>query len=210
VLGSRPCERISQGALPDDLTAGGPARVLTGMGGVRHGPEPVCAQPAKHRRRPCRSRSTGPGGRCRRDPVAAEDEHRGRSADAGTDGQLSERHHRDQHGDGVEEGGVSTPTACSSSQLRKIWGSSAREFDQFAGLPATESAGLRLESAAAVGSSYTLPLGLLRFLLPFVVHTPVEEASRKVSRVRDQREGPGRMISTPTVQRAESRTPESS
>jgi hypothetical protein len=67
-----------------------------------------------------------------------------------------------------------------------------------------------LENAAGVGSSYTLPLGLLRFLLPLVVHTPVEEASRKVSRVRERREGPGPMISTPTVQRAESRTPESS
>jgi hypothetical protein len=64
-------------------------------------------------------------------------------------------------------------------------------FDHFAGLAATENAGLRLESAAGVGSSHALPLGLLRFLLPLVVHTPVEEASRKVSRVRDQRERPG-------------------
>jgi UTP-glucose-1-phosphate uridylyltransferase len=33
-----------------------------------------------------------------------------------------------------------------------------------------------------------------------VVHTPAEEANRKVSQLHDQREGPGPMISTAAVQ----------
>ena len=40
--------------------------------------------------------------------------------DARTDRQLAECHYGDQDGDGVEEE-ASTPTACRSSQLRKIW-----------------------------------------------------------------------------------------
>lgn len=50
-----------------------------------------------------------------------------------------------------------------------------------------------------VGSSDTLPLGLLRF--PSLLWcAPAEEASRKVFQLHDQREGPRAMISTAAVQ----------
>ena len=53
-----------------------------------------------------RHRHQHAGGGCRRDAVAAEDQHRGGGSDAGADGELGERDDGDQHGDRVEEGGV--------------------------------------------------------------------------------------------------------
>jgi hypothetical protein len=73
---------------------------------------PAPAHPAKH------SPPTVPVTVINTPAAAAEDEHRGRAANAGTDRTLSERHHRDQHGDGIEERGIDGDRKCRSAAIR--------------------------------------------------------------------------------------------
>jgi hypothetical protein len=73
-----------------------------------YGPELVGAGPRREAQSTDRARHghQHPGRRCRRYAVPAEDQQRGRGADAGTDRKLSQRHHRDHHGDRIEERGA--------------------------------------------------------------------------------------------------------